>query len=173
MSSRGTILLAIGMLVLGLLLGGALGGAAGFFAGQNTGGFARAAIRQFSTQPNQGNPFPFGPRGFAPGTNNAVTGARIDSITADSPASKAGLQVGDVVTAVGGTKIDSSNSLSSLIGAKKPGDSVDLAVTRGSQNITVTVQLGSNPQNSGSAYLGISFTPTFSGGGGRFRFPTS
>jgi S1-C subfamily serine protease len=161
------------MLILGLLLGGALGGTAGFFAGQNAGGFARASIRQFTPQPNQGNPFPSGPRGFAPGTNNAVTGAHVDSITDGSPAAKAGLQVGDTITAIGGTKIDSTNSLSSLIQAKKPGDSVDLAVTRGSQNITITVQLGPNPQNSGSAYLGISYTPAYSGGGGRFRFPTS
>jgi putative serine protease PepD len=99
-----------------------------------------------------------------------VTGARVDQVTADSPAAKAGLQVGDVITAIGGTKIDATHSLADLIQQKKPGDSVALAVTRGTQNLTITVTLGASAQNSSTAFLGISFTPV-SPGGGRFRLP--
>jgi len=167
MSSRGAILLAIGMLIVGLLLGGLTGGVAGFFVGQS----ARPAVSQFVPrgtvpQPSQPspnatpNPFPFGPRGFQPGAN-AVNGAIVQEVTADSPAAKAGLQVGDIITAVGGTKIDASHSLADLIQAKKPGDTVDLAVTRGTQSLTINVTLGASQQNSSTAYLGIRFAPSF------------
>ena len=173
MSSRGAILLAIGMLILGLVLGGVMGGVAGYFAGAR----ARPAVSQFvprntapqPNQPNQNpnqnpNTQPLGPRGgFQPGAN-AVNGAVVAEVTADSPAAKAGLQVGDIITAVGGTKIDASHSLSDLVQAKKPGDSVDLAVTRGTQNLTITVTLGASQQDSSAAYLGIRFTPSFPGG---------
>jgi predicted metalloprotease with PDZ domain len=170
MSSRGAILLAIGMLVLGLLLGGLTGGVAGFVVGQG----ARPAVSQFvprgnapqPNQPNQNpnpNPLPFGPRGAQPGAN-AVNGAVVAEVTADSPAAKAGLQVGDLITSVGGTKIDANHSLSDLVQAKKPGDTVDLAVTRGTQNLTITVTLGASQQDSNVAFLGIRFTPSMPGG---------
>lgn len=165
MSSRGAILLAIGMLILGLLLGGLTGGVAGFLVGQGTRPVVSQMIPQGNvpppSQPNP-NPLPFGPRGFQPGTS-AVNGAIVEEVTADSPAAKAGLQVGDIITAVGGTQIDASHSLADLIQAKKPGDKVDLAVTRGSQSLTITVELGTASQGN-TAYLGIRFSPSFPGG---------
>jgi S1-C subfamily serine protease len=161
------------MLIVGLLLGIVSGGVGGYFYGRS----ARVAISQNlqpstgqlpnQTQPNQ--PQPFGPRGNQPNAN-AVNGARVDQVVADSPAAKAGLQVGDVITAIGGTKIDATHALSDLIQQKKPGDSVELAVTRGTQNLTITVTLGASAQSGSTAYLGISFTP-FTPGGGRFRMP--
>ena len=162
MSTRGAVLLAIGMLILGLLLGAVTGGAAGFFAGQNS----RAALSQNSGHfaPPQVPQMPVSPRGLPP-TANAINGARVEEVTADSPAAKAGLQVGDVITAIGGDKVDQNHSLSDLVQAKKPGDKVDLALTRGTQNLTVTVELGASAQNSSSAYLGIRFSPMFPGGG--------
>jgi membrane-associated protease RseP (regulator of RpoE activity) len=166
MDKSRAILLAIGMLIVGLLLGIVTGGVGGYFVGRS----ARVALSQNfqpstgqqpgQTLPNQ--PQPFGPRGNQPNTN-AVTGARVDQVVADSPAAKAGLQVGDVITAIGGTKIDATHALSDLIQQKKPGDSVDLAVTRGTQNLTITVTLGASPQSTTTAYLGISFTPAFPG----------
>jgi membrane-associated protease RseP (regulator of RpoE activity) len=174
MDKSKAILLAIGMLIVGLLLGMVTGGVGGYFVGRS----ARVAISQnfqpsTGQQPNQTQPnqqFPFGPRGNQPNAN-AVAGARVDQVVADSPAAKAGLQVGDVITAIGGTKIDATHALSDLIQQKKPGDSVDLAVTRGSQTLTITVTLGASAQSSSTAYLGISVTPFTPGGGGRFRMP--
>ncbi len=172
MSSRGAILLAIGMLILGLLLGGVMGGVGGYFVGRS----ARPAVSQFvprgNAQPNQPNqnpntnpnPQPFGPRGTQPGANAAVNGATVAEVTADSPAAKAGLQVGDIITAVGGAPIDANHSLANLVQAKKPGDTIDLAVTRGTQNLTISVTLSASPQDSTTAFLGIRFTPSFTGG---------
>ena len=173
MNRRSAILLAIGMLVLGLLLGVITGGVGGYFVGRTSRVAVTQNLQPFSgQQPNQpqpNQPVPFGPRGNQPNTST-VTGARIDQVVADSPAAKAGLQVGDIVTAIGGTKIDATHSLSDLIQQKKPGDSVALAVTRGSQSLTINVTLGASAQNSSTAYLGISFTP-YTPGGGRFRQP--
>lgn len=168
MSTRGVISIAIGMLILGLVLGAVMGGAAGYFAALNS----RAAVSQNQAPfPNQQfrQQSPFGQRGVPP-TTNTVNGARVDQVTADSPAAKAGLQVGDVITAIDGTNIDQSNSLASLIQAKKPGDTVKLSVTRGNQTLSISVTLGTSSQNSSTAYLGVSYSPAFSNGGGnRFR----
>lgn len=160
MSSRGVIALGVGMLILGLLLGTVIGGGAGYILGQNS----RVGAQSFSRFTMPSGQMPFGPRGFSQNPN-AFSGTQVDSIEANSPAAAAGLQVGDVITAVGGTKIDATNSLSSLVQAHKPGDKVDLSVTRGSQNLTISVTLGTSPQNSSSAYLGITYSPMFPGRG--------
>lgn len=169
MSTRGTILLAVGMLILGLVLGAALGGAAGFFAGQNT-----SASRALPA-----NPAPAAPKQPAPGAErapmlpnlpralNVLGGARIEEVEKDSPAEKAGLQVGDVITAVGGTKLDAKTSLADVIKTYKPGDKIELSVTRGAQTLKLTVELGAAADN--TARLGIRYTPLIPGG--RFRFP--
>jgi len=176
MSTRGTILLAIGMVILGLLLGALGGGVAGFLIGQN----ARPAVSQNTpaarmpvqpVQPLQQNtPAPANPRGLPPFANISG-GARVEVVEKDSPAEKAGLKVGDVITAVGGTKLDTDHALADLIQARKPGEKVDLAVTRGSQTLTVSVELGASSEDSSKAYLGIHYTPMIPGG--RFRFPGS
>ena len=169
MSTRGVILIAIGMLILGLALGAAMGGAAGYFTALNT----RVAVGQNRapfTGPQFRQQMPFGQRGVPP-TTNTINGARVDQVTTDSPAAKAGLQVGDVITAIDGTNIDQNHPLASLIQAKKPGDTVSLSVTRGNQNLTLSVTLGSSSQNSSTAFLGISYSPMFPNGGGRFRYP--
>ena len=183
MNRNSAILLAIGMLILGLGLGLVTGGVGGYFAARRM----QPAVSQNlplngqqpnqtvpnQTQPNQtlpNRPFRSGPRGNQPNTN-AVTGARVDQVVADSPAAKAGLQVGDVITAIGGTQIDQTHSLADLVQQKKPGDSVALSVTRGNQSMTITVTLGASAQNSAAAYLGISFTPMAPGGGNRSPMP--
>ncbi|MBI3913868.1 MAG: PDZ domain-containing protein [Chloroflexi bacterium] len=140
MSTKGTILLAVGMLILGLVLG--LGTAA--FAGQmgRVAPLARIGLQN-----------------VLPRAQQSVNGARVSQVEANSPASKAGLQNGDVVTAVSGTKVDPTNTLADLIQAKKPGDKVDLTVTRGTQTLTISVELGASPNNSSAAYLGVRFAP--------------
>jgi len=71
------------------------------------------------------------------------TGAEIVLVQADSPAAAAGLQVGDVVTAVGGRAVTSSTELTAAVRSSQPGDDVALTVRRGSGDTTVDVTLGS------------------------------
>jgi S1-C subfamily serine protease len=180
MSSRGTILLAVGMLLLGVLLGGLTGGVTGFFMGQNSRMGLATSFRQNTLpsqmpgplpqqqSPQQNQPGNTVPRNF-PSAANVAGGARVEEIDKDSPAEKAGLQVGDVITAVGTTKLDANTALSDAIKTYKPGDKVDLSITRGSQTLKLTVELGAATDSATTARLGIRYTPLTPNG--RFRFP--
>lgn len=64
------------------------------------------------------------------------------AIIKDSPAEKAGLSNKDIITAVNGTKVGASSSLSSILGEYKPGDTVQLTVIRDGKEIAVNVTLG-------------------------------
>ncbi|HEU4620138.1 MAG TPA: DegQ family serine endoprotease [Gammaproteobacteria bacterium] len=69
-------------------------------------------------------------------------GALVDDVVDDSPASKAGVQTGDVILEVDGGKIDSNRVLSRLVGEHKPGDTVRLRVLRQGNPRDLTVKLG-------------------------------
>ncbi|HQX87731.1 MAG TPA: PDZ domain-containing protein, partial [Ornithinibacter sp.] len=73
------------------------------------------------------------------------TGAEITSVGADTPASKAGLQVGDVVTAVGGERVESALSLVAHIRERSAGDEVTLTVLRDGKTIDVKTTLAAKP----------------------------
>ena len=66
-------------------------------------------------------------------------------VRSGTPAAKAGLKTGDVVTSFDGTAITTSEELASAIGAHKPGDSVSVTYTRDGSSHTVTVTLASRP----------------------------
>ncbi len=59
-----------------------------------------------------------------------------------SPADKAGLREGDVITQVDGTTVDDSNPLAVVIGEYKPGDTIQLTVVRDGKTMTIPVTLG-------------------------------
>jgi serine protease Do len=69
-------------------------------------------------------------------------GVAISTVVADSPASKAGLKVGDVITAVNGTPADDVNSFRLQVAGFAPGTTVHLKVDRNGQNMDVAVTLG-------------------------------
>jgi membrane-associated protease RseP (regulator of RpoE activity) len=63
-----------------------------------------------------------------------TTGALIMSVVANSPAAKAGLKAGDVISAVDGQSIDATNSLSTLVLKHKVGDEITLTIVKGTAN---------------------------------------
>ncbi|HUD06987.1 MAG TPA: trypsin-like peptidase domain-containing protein [Candidatus Saccharimonadales bacterium] len=69
------------------------------------------------------------------------------SVLANSPASAAGLQSGDIITAVNGSTISTNNSLSSLVDENPVGSKINLTVTRSGHQITVTVTVGNEPSS--------------------------
>jgi serine protease Do len=69
------------------------------------------------------------------------------SIVPDSPADKAGLQGGDVIVEIDGQKLDEDNGLVSILGKKKVGDTVEITVVRGSEEVTVFATLEASPEN--------------------------
>ncbi len=79
---------------------------------------------------------------IAPSSNSSLP-----SILPNSPAAKAGLKVGDIITAVNGTKINQNNSLTGLLYQYSPGSQIQLTVLRNSVYSNINVQLGAEPNN--------------------------
>jgi putative serine protease PepD len=75
----------------------------------------------------------------------STQGARVTQVRAGTPAEDAGLRVGDVITAVGDTRIDSADELRAAINARSPGDTVSISYTRGGERHSVDVKLTNRP----------------------------
>jgi Do/DeqQ family serine protease len=69
-------------------------------------------------------------------------GAIISGVEPGSPAARAGLKQGDVVTALGGEKLADSNALRNRIAGTAPGSTVELEVFRNGRTETVQATLG-------------------------------
>ena len=97
-------------------------------------------------------------------------GALVDEAQADTPAAKAGVKTGDVITAVDGTPIKDSRELARKIGALAPNAPVKLDILRNGESKTLTVTLGKMPNekqakaespapSKESSHLGLSVEP--------------
>jgi serine protease Do len=98
-----------------------------------------------------------------------AAGALISSVQSDGPAAKAKLQAGDVILALNGTDIDSSNQLPPMVGSLKPGTVVNLKVWRKGESRDIKVTLGDyndsslasagSTESASPARLGVSVRP--------------
>ena len=78
----------------------------------------------------------------------SATGALVDDAQPDTPAAKAGIKAGDVITAVNGNAIKDSRTLAREISAMAPGTSAKLDIQRKGEPQTVTVTLAKMPNES-------------------------
>jgi serine protease Do len=69
-------------------------------------------------------------------------GALVNRLTPDSSASKAGVQVGDVILSYDGHEIVQSSDLPPLVGSSKPGTSADLTVFRDGKSMHLPLVVG-------------------------------
>ncbi|TMF45714.1 MAG: PDZ domain-containing protein, partial [Chloroflexi bacterium] len=69
-------------------------------------------------------------------------GALIGSLVSGGPAASAGLQVGDVIVQIDNKAMNDLSSLTDALLTKNPGDTVAVHIYRGSQQLTINVQLG-------------------------------
>ncbi|HEX4171956.1 MAG TPA: Do family serine endopeptidase, partial [Acetobacteraceae bacterium] len=72
-------------------------------------------------------------------------GALIAGVQSDTPASKAGLQPGDLITSVNGQPVKNPRELAVDVAAVQPGDEAKLQVLHDGQSKTVTVKVGQLP----------------------------
>jgi len=90
-------------------------------------------------------------------------GTVIQTVVAGSPAEKAGLKVGDVLTKIGDTTVKDAKSASAAVQALKVGDEVSIEVTRDNKTVTVKATLAAapmiNPMQNGNG-MGIMFNGT-------------
>jgi serine protease Do len=75
-------------------------------------------------------------------------GALIGDVQPDTPASRAGLKKGDVVTAVNGQSVSSANQLRNEISQTAPGASVTMKVWRDGRSEDFKITLGTFPEKS-------------------------
>ena len=80
--------------------------------------------------------------GLPPST---APGVFVTGVTAASPAEGGGVQVGDVITAVGGKSVAGLGDLVETLGSRKPGEVVDLNLDRRGRREVVQVTLGTRP----------------------------
>jgi serine protease Do len=73
-------------------------------------------------------------------------GALVAEPQAGSPAVKAGIQAGDVITAVNGNPVKDARELARTIGAMPPNTSVKLTLLRSGKPMTITLTLGELPK---------------------------
>jgi len=169
------ILAAAATLLLSCVIGAFAGGVAGAIVGRRQ---ARAAVERLNATglrmlprfreemphpwhrdqpwppdvpPGERPPF----EGMPPGMGGAI----IVEVIPGSPAEQAGLAVGDLITAIDRTPIDARHPLSDVIGQYEPGDRITIHFWRAGKEETVRAVLAENPENRGTAYLGVYFEP--------------
>src|SRR4029079_17086751 len=81
------------------------------------------------------------------------SGALVSRVFAGSPAAAAGLQQGDVITAVEGHAVDSRESFSTLTATANPGQSIALTVVRVGVTRAVNVRAAEPPRDLGLRIL--------------------
>jgi putative serine protease PepD len=79
---------------------------------------------------------------------NSSGGAQVTTIQAGSPAAQAGLQIGDVITAVNGKAISSTEQFIATVDNYSPGQAITLSAKRGGQVQQFKLTLGTRPGNS-------------------------
>jgi serine protease Do len=73
---------------------------------------------------------------------NKPEGALIAQVTGKGPAEKSGIEAGDILVQFNGKQVVSSSALPPLVGAVKPGDSVEVVVIRDGKQKLLDVEIG-------------------------------
>ena len=76
--------------------------------------------------------------------------SRQSAIVSGGPADKAGIKDGDVITKVGNIDVGRAGSISTLVGEYKAGDTIQLTVLRGGEELKINVTLGAYNSSSSS-----------------------
>ncbi len=146
-------------LLLGLCLGALGGGVAGYLIGRQT-----VVLRTPATLPvpaPETIPTPQLPQlpeiPIVPRNLFGLSGALVREIVPNSPAERAGLQVGDIITAINDMPVDADHPLTMVLSEFKPGQRVTLKVWRAGQTRTINLTLGEHPEDKTRPYIGIRF----------------
>jgi S1-C subfamily serine protease len=84
--------------------------------------------------------------GFGGGQQqSSVSGALVERVGSSTPAGRAGLQQGDVITSANGQTVTDAQDLLAVLAGEKPGDTIALKVNRSGQTLSFNVKLGELP----------------------------
>ncbi len=73
-------------------------------------------------------------------------GIRIEEVVPDGPCDRGGMKVNDIVTKIAGVEAISNDVARSVITAKRPGETIDVAVVRDGQSMDLRITLGEFPR---------------------------
>ena len=91
---------------------------------------------------------------------SSAPGVEISEVLLGSPAQKAGLRNGDVLSEFDGEPVLEATQLSQMVGATRPGDKVKVSFWRGARRMTATVQISAaGPSQNGPAPAARPSTP--------------
>jgi serine protease Do len=97
-------------------------------------------------------------------------GALVNAVEPGSPAARAGLRAGDVVTAIDGRAVETPRDLAAGVADVPPGRTATLAILRDGASTEARVEIGSHPANAapavkpGQPALGLGLAPRQGGG---------
>jgi serine protease Do len=89
------------------------------------------------------------------------SGALVHGVFSGSPADKAGIRAGDVITRIGETEIDGSSELVKTVGTLAPGSRVEFSLRRAEERVSVPVRLKSRGTDEDVAELSKRLWPGF------------
>lgn len=94
-----------------------------------------------------------------------IQGVEINQVTPGEAAAQAGVQMGDVVTAINGVPVDGVSELQATVAQFKPGEAVQLSIIRYGEPVEVSVKLGEfaaarpdPPERTAPAHNSLGFT---------------
>ncbi len=160
------VVAALAGLLFGCLGGTLAGGGIGFVLGRESAPTPVQAPFQFRIEPTPFLPEPerpdLEPTPTTPGRPVLLGVAVVTQVVPDSPAERAGIQVGDMITALDGvTLVDAS--LAELVAGYRPGDVVTLTLLRGGREMDLNVTLGAHPEKGDAAWIGVYYQEMPSG----------
>ncbi|MFW5968484.1 MAG: PDZ domain-containing protein, partial [Persicimonas sp.] len=79
------------------------------------------------------------------GIDEETDGVLVSDVEPESPAAEAGLERGDVITAIDGDAVESASELRNRVGIQSPDTNVELDVLRGDETEQLEVTLGEMP----------------------------
>lgn len=79
-------------------------------------------------------------------SGSLIVGARVTQVTQDSPAAKAGLAVGDLITSISGRPVSSLESLVAVVRAQDIGEEVEVGYIRSGKENSVRIALAESPR---------------------------
>ena len=83
--------------------------------------------------------------GISAANSSSPLGAKVETVVSGTAADRAGLQQGDVITAVNGSPVTSAAELTQAIDGKTPRQQVTLTVSRNGSTKTIHATLGTRP----------------------------
>src|SRR5689334_21984389 len=97
-------------------------------------------------------------------------GVLIDMVQPDSPAARAGLRVGDIITDVDGTATSSASDVLGAMADRKKGDEITVMAIRDGKRVDLRARLDSDPGPAVSSRRFREFDQLPGDGNGWFRF---